>query len=105
MYKVNSFGKEYDVTVNIMEYIDGGLALTMDYMDEDCHCLMPFATLTTNLGRQNYGYAYVDVNNCPWAEESIGKYGLGKFVGETCNSGFCVYPLYEFNLGKIEVGA
>ena len=101
MYKVRSYGKDYDVTVKVNEYVDGGLALTMDYMDEDYHCMMPFATLTVNLGRQNYGYAYVDTNNCPWAEKFIEENGLGEFTGKTCVSGFCCFPLYKFNMEVI----
>ena len=45
--------------------------------------------------------AYVDTNNCPWAEDFIEKNGLGKFLGIYGNSGYCTYPLYEFDLGKL----
>lgn len=100
-YKVESFGKEYDVTLRAAEYVDGGTAIILDYMDEDYHCLMPFATLTVNLGRQNYGYAYVDINNCPWAENFIQENGLGEFAGKWCSSGFCAFPLYKFDMEKI----
>ena len=102
MFKVRSFGKEYDVTVNVNKYVDGGLALTMDYMDEDYHCMMPFATLTVNLGEKlAKNQAYVDTNNCPWAEGFIEKYGLGKETGRIGMSGFCFYPLYEFDMEAI----
>ena len=99
--KVKSYGKEYDVTVMAKKYVDGGLAVKMDYLDDEFNCWMPFATLTVNLGRMNYGYAYVDTNNCPWAEEFIAENGLGEPTGKTCCSGFCVYPLYKFNMEKI----
>ena len=46
--------------------------------------------------------AFVDTNNCPWAEEFIQENGLGEFTGIYGNSGFCTYPLYEFNLGKLK---
>lgn len=106
MYKVKSYGKEYDVTVDVKKYVDGGLALTMDYMDEDYHCLMPFATLTVNLGKKiPENQAFVDINNCPWAEDFIEENGLGKETGVIGGSGFCFYPLYEFDLKKMEVEA
>ena len=101
MYKVNSFGKEYEVSVKPCKYVDGGLAIAMDYLDDEFGCMLPFARLTVNLGRQNNGYAYVDTNNCPWAEDFIKENGLGEFTGKICRSGFCEYPLYKFNMEKI----
>lgn len=99
--KVTSYGKTYEVEVHAKTYVDGGLAITMDYLDDEFNCWMPFATLTVNLGRQNYGFAYVDVNNCPWGEDFIKEYGLGEFTGKRCCSGFCTYPLYKFDVEKI----
>ena len=99
--KVKSYGKEYDVSVRKQKYVDGGLAIVLDYFDLDYQCVMPFAKLTVNLGRMNYGYAYVDTNNCPWAEEFIAENGLGEPTGDICCSGFCVYPLYKFDMEKI----
>lgn len=106
MYQVDSYGKKYDVTMEISRYQqNGGLALKMNYMDEEFGCMMPFATLTVNLGyRPDYGCAYVDTNNCPWAEDLINKNGLGVFTGKTCMSGYCEYPLYRFDLDKIREG-
>lgn len=104
--EVTSWGKTYTVAVKEEKYWDnGGLAITMDYFDEEYECWMPFATLTVNLGRIGYDHAYVDTNNCPWAEEFIAKYGLGKFTGEYGYSGFCAYPLYKFDMDKIEEAA
>lgn len=63
----------------------------------------PYAVLTVNLDEVlPAGYAFVDTNNCPWAEEFITKYQLGEPVGRAKQSGFCVYPLYRFNTDKIE---
>ena len=102
MYKVRSYGKEYDVTVNVNKYVDGGLALKMDYMDDEFHCLLPFATLTVNLGKGlPENQAFVDINNCPWAEEFIEENGLGKDTGRIGASGYCFYPLYEFDMEVI----
>lgn len=64
----------------------------------------PFAMLTVNLlnrDRLNENMAYVDTNNCPWAEDFIKEYNLGKNTGKTLASGYCIYPLYEFNLNEL----
>lgn len=99
--KVNSYGHDYEVEVNFTKYADGNLAVTMDYFDDEFLCWMPFARLTVNLGgRMKPGYAYLDVNNCPWAEEFVAEYGLGEPTGDICASGYCVYPLYKFDMEK-----
>lgn len=102
MLKVESFGKEYIVTVKAGRYMGGGLAITMDYEDEDYHCCMPFATLTVNLGdRLKENQAYLDTNNCPWAEDFVTDNKLGHDTGAVGFSGFCMYPLYEFDMEAI----
>jgi len=45
---------------------------------------------------------YVDTNNCPWAEEFIKKYKLGSPTGKYKSSGFCIYPLYKFDMDEIQ---
>lgn len=46
-------------------------------------------------------YSFVDINNCPWAENFILEHELGIPTGEMLRSGFVLYPLYEFNLKKL----
>lgn len=61
----------------------------------------PFARLTVNLGwKLPENQAFVDTNNCPWAEKFIKENGLGKPLNKFESSGYCDYPLYEFNLEK-----
>ena len=62
----------------------------------------PYAVLTVNVDTEGAtdNRAYVDVNNCPWAERFIKDNGLGEPTGWSCLSGFCVYPLYQFDLEK-----
>lgn len=102
MFEVNSWGKKYYVRIVKSAYCqNGGLALPM-FVEETYE---PFATLTVNLSENlklPENMAYVDTNNCPWAEEFIAKYELGKPTGQTAQSGWCTYPLYVFDLGKLE---
>jgi len=64
----------------------------------------PFAHITVNLpstDRFPANYGYVDTNNFPEAEKVIADLGIGKPVGQYDVSGFCFYPLYEFDLEAI----
>lgn len=66
-----------------------------------------FAVITVNLVSSPYGdvkyqdesHAYIDTNNCPWAEEFLQENGIAKPDPRDIYgmSGFCTYPLYEFN--------
>ena len=59
--------------------------------------------LTVNLGEKlTDGEAYVDTNNIPNAEEFIAEYELGTPLGVLRRSGFCEYPLYNFNLENVK---
>ena len=62
----------------------------------------PYAILTVNLSQKcKPNCAFVDTNNCPWAENFIEKYKLGMPTGDMKMSGFCIYPEYEFDLAEI----
>lgn len=60
--------------------------------------LEPFAVLTKNFGEflALKNAAYVDTNNCPFAKELLTQ-GIAIDTGVTKRSGFCEYPLWEFN--------
>jgi len=42
--------------------------------------------------------AFVDTNNCPWAEEFLKDNNIAEDTRISMPSGFCNYPLYKFNL-------
>jgi hypothetical protein len=46
--------------------------------------------------------AYVDTNNCPWAPAWIEENKLGTKTNWRGRSGYCTYPLYEFDMERIE---
>lgn len=63
----------------------------------------PFADITVCLGEPLMpGFAYVDTNNCPWAERLLAETGIAKPAknGAAKQSGYCTYPLYEFDMTK-----
>ena len=66
----------------------------------------PFATLTVNLCQPSYQNdtdAFVDTNNNPFAEEFIEKNKIGMSLDLVGSSGYCLYPLYRFNLEALTV--
>lgn len=98
----NPWSGEESVTLRVTEYQNNkSLAISLMCYEG------PYATITVNLpDRQSAclrkNYAFVDTNNCPWAPEFIEKYDLGLDTGLVGYSGYCEYPLYEFNLDKLK---
>lgn len=62
-----------------------------------------YADITVCLGQPLApGFAFVDTNNAPWAEEMLRRNGIAKPAanGARMSSGYCSYPLYEFDMSK-----
>ena len=93
--------QDYSVTFLITSYLNGNLALMLqteqDGVTED------YATITVNFSDEllSPNQAYLDTNNMPEVEKFIEDNRLGKPTGRTKVSGFCTYPLYEFDLFRL----
>ena len=89
---------EYEVTPIRTKYMDeGNLAISLECEDGE-----PYGMLTVNLDSDlPEDMAYVDTNNIPDAEDFIERNGLGTKTNFNKVSGFCIYPLYRFNLEKL----
>lgn len=66
----------------------------------------PYATITVNLPAPasflaDAHRAYVDTNNCPWAPAFLEENGLASPEDIVGRSGYCEYPLYNFNLDQL----
>lgn len=101
-YEIESYGKTYNVRIERNTYAYGNnIALSLIAESGE-----PFCNLTVNLPESfiwgDDKTAFVDTNNCPWAEDFIEQNNLGEPVGYECRSGFCTYPLYRFNLDELE---
>lgn len=96
--KVRCYGETYNVEAFSLTYRNNGnYAVVLRETDG-----MPFATLTVNFDDElPEGMAFVDTNNCPFAEEFIAENGLGEPTGAFHQSGYCEYPLYRFYTDKI----
>lgn len=97
--KTKIYNEEYDAIIVRDTYTDNNNLAIMLYEKETGESL---AVLTVNLDSDlPIEYGFVDVNNCPWAEDFIKENKLGEHTRQFGYSGFCVYPLYKFDLSKI----
>lgn len=99
-YKITIWGETEELIIYRASYaIDGTLAVVAVETNGE-----PFATLTVKLcdTRESDTKAFLDTNNCPWVEQLLPHYDIAKDTGDFAVSGFCVYPLWEFDLSKLE---
>lgn len=97
--KVKTFYGEYEVSIETARYVNGNLAIQLYDKEDGC----PFASVTTNLDTiLAENWAFIDTNNCPWAEDFLTEYDLGKPTGYAMPSGFCIYPIWEIDIDKLE---
>ena len=100
MYKCETEFGTYNVTIETSRYCyKNNLAIGLV-----TETGAPFAILTVNLAewRLPNDKAFVDTNNCPWAEKFIADNKLGKPTGITGTSGYCTYPQYRFDMEKLK---
>lgn len=106
-YKITIIGdREVEVTpkvqlYNVKDFMGKdmhSLAITFDWINPESNMLEPYAMFTKSFGEfiGVKNCTYIDTNNCPFAEQLL-KYGIAKDTGFTKDSGFCKYPLWQFN--------
>lgn len=80
---------------------DGSLAVVAVKADGSVFCDVTKSIQETGA---NETKAYVNVHSCPWLPEFLERNGIAKPTGIVKQSGFPCYPLYEFDLTKLEDG-
>lgn len=91
-----------EVQLTKEDYHGGNLAIILWSYTEEFQDHEEYATLTVNLGSVPGGCAFLDTNNLPNAEQFVLDNCLGKPTGWKQQSGYCTYPLYKFDLEKLE---
>ena len=93
-FEITPHLKLVDVT-DFMGQKQHNLGLYFTHIEDGAQ--MPFANFTLNfcefIGMKNC--AYVDTNNCWFADELL-ETGIARDTGFTKISGYCKYPLWEF---------
>ena len=63
----------------------------------------PYCNLTVNIDELcPENYAFLDINNVPWADKFINEFDLGSPTGIDGCSGFCRYPLFVINTNRVK---
>lgn len=99
MNLITEYSEYKDVKIAINHYVrDNSLAIKLWNEEEG-----PIAMITTCLcdPTLNENEAYIDTNNCPWAMDFITQNNLGRDTDYSRSSGYCVYPLVEFNMDEL----
>ena len=100
--KYESWGKTYELSFRKGHYQNNSrLAIQVMCKEEGEDWYEPFCTLTVNLEDSiqiQDNRAYIDTNNCPKdLIQSLEEQGVMTKTRIAQQSGYCVYPLYEFN--------
>ena len=88
--------KGYRVRVEFTKYSYNN-ALAVKLMTENDE---PYAVVSVNLLESDCipkTMAFIDINNCKWAEKFLTENEIATPTGEFGESGFCTYPLYDFS--------
>jgi hypothetical protein len=97
--------EEHTLFLSTEEYqMSGSLAVEVYEIPADGGEPEYFDTITVALPDSMFiegeDMAFIDTNNCSWAVKMLKKMKLAKETGDWSRSGFCIYPLYKFNLDK-----
>ena len=99
-----NFGVYKNCHLKVDKYVaDDSLAIEIITVDDGFE--EPLARITVCLNDtslRNTNKSYVDINNCPWALDFISEYGLGEDTDMYGISGYCTYPLVEFNIDVLK---
>jgi len=80
---------------------DGSLAIiVMEEKENGEDEQFDVITVCLPWGCADESHAYIDTNNCSWAEKMLRQHRIAKDTDIWERSGYCTYPLYEFNLAK-----
>ena len=102
--------KKFDVKTQWATYEE--CFLTMHQYADNGHIYLgifsakegPIADMTINIRgieRLPKNFSCVDTNNCPWMLRLIEKLKIGHYEHVLLPSGFCEYPVFSFDIDKI----
>lgn len=96
MYIYDTGYEKYNITLAFEKYRNNN-TLAVEAYDEDGE---PLTVITVNLpgGKADTTHQYVDTNNNPEIEKFLVDNNIAHPTGDIGISGFCTYPLYEFNI-------
>lgn len=90
---------DIEVHLLVCSYQDDNIAIMLYEKSGEC-----LGAATVNLGfleKLPKYCGFLDTNNLKNIERFFEEYNLGEFTGITAKSGYCQYPLYQFNVDKL----
>ena len=105
-FQVTSWGKTYDVWLRTSNYRNNNnlyVGLICKVVEDGAEWYEPFTDITVNIDKLESDCAAIDVNNFPQAEKFITENKLAEFTGDHAISGFCVYPIYKFDMERLNL--
>ena len=87
------------VLYSVTDFTGEEMTIPGIHLDEETEDgLEPFALITRSFGEfiGAKNCAYIDINNCPFAAKFL-ELGYAKETQFSKRSGFCEYPLWQFN--------
>lgn len=104
VYPLNAPWGQVRLVLKEESYLDGSLAVLA--MDVSGECPEEYAVLTVNLCHplQDEKTAFFDANNCGYLYAQLRKAGVIRQLPVTMRSGFCTYPLCEWDRTKFVIG-
>ena len=97
VFPLDFYGEKCQLIFSAEKYADGTLAVEVYDIEEGDLFTVATVNLRTELMD---GYAFFDENNNPTLKKYLKKWGLVEDTGTRRSSGYCVYPLYKWNIEK-----
>lgn len=107
-FQVISWGKTHDVWLRTSTYRNNNnlyVGLICKEVEDGAEWYEHFADITVNIDKLEPDCAAIDVNNFPQAEEFITKHKFAEFTGNYAFSGYCTYPIYRFDMERLNLYA
>lgn len=99
MELVTNYGRYENIELRAgYYYCDGSLAVYI--WDRFEGCIAKITTCLDDKTLQN-DEAYVDSNNCQWAENFLIKNNIATKLNKQRQSGYCTYTAYKFDTSKL----
>ena len=99
-YKSSYEDEPIKMELQVSQYLNSG-AIYLGLICETDGFPEPYGDITVNLGTVPDYCGFLDVNNMEGIKEFVEEHGLGRSLEIEKASGFCRYPLYEFDKEKL----
>ena len=95
-----SFRTYNDCFLKVDHYVEDNSLAVLLFSKTKGHVTTLTVCLCDNHLKENE--SYVDTNNCPWVVDFLEGKGIAKLSDKVRLSGYCVYPVMEFDLEKMK---